>query len=81
MGELGDLSRLCTACGEWFQGAWMPHAAWHCPFMREAWSRPDAVAAKEWADRVPWDVADERGISSPILVVKRQLWNREVPLV
>ena len=27
------------------------------------------------------DPDDERGISSPILVVKRQLWNREVPPV
>ena len=57
-GRLHELDRLCTACGERFVGAWMPHAAWQCPLAAAAWTRPDAVAAKEWAQRVPWDFAD-----------------------
>ena len=36
----------------------MPHMARHCPAAQAAWTRPDAVPVKEWADRVPWDVAD-----------------------
>ena len=37
----------------------MPHMAFgHCPTAHAAQTRPDAVAAKEWADRVPWDVPD-----------------------
>ena len=53
IGELHNLSRLCTACGQWYDGAFMPHMAWHCPFTHAARTRPDAVVA-----RVPWDVAD-----------------------
>ena len=58
VGDLAELDRLCTACGERFTGAWMPHIAWHCPVTAVAWSRPDAVFAAEWAKRVPWDPAD-----------------------
>lgn len=56
--RLHELDRLCTACGERFTGAWMPHIAWHCSHTAIAWSRPDAVFAAEWAKRVPWDPAD-----------------------
>ena len=57
-GRLHELDRLCTACGDRFRGAWMPHAAWCCPSAAPAWLRPDAVAAKEWTQRVPWDFED-----------------------
>ena len=46
-GDLLNLERSCTACGDQFRGAWMEHAAWHCSAAKAAWKHPDAVCAKD----------------------------------